>query len=90
MPHAQINGAPLWYEVRGSGEPLLLHHGYTASRVNWMPIAERLADRYQIILMECRGTGDSEHTDAGYSLEQYARDVVGMLDHLGLAKAQSA
>jgi pimeloyl-ACP methyl ester carboxylesterase len=70
--------------VRGTGEPLLLHHGYTASRVNWMPVAERLEDRYQIILMECRGTGDSEHTDDGYSLEQYAADVVGLLDHLGL------
>lgn len=85
MPHAQINGARLWFDVRGSGEPVLLHHGYTASRVNWMPIAERLEDRYQIILMECRGTGESEHTADGYTLAQYARDVVGLLDHLALA-----
>ena len=90
MPHARINGARLWYEVRGAGEPLLLHHGYTASRVNWMPVAERLEDRYQIILMECRGTGDSEHTDAGYTLEQYAHDVIGMLDHLDLATVSFA
>ena len=84
MSHAQINGARLWFDVRGAGEPLLLHHGYTASRVNWMPVADRLADRYQIILMECRGTGESEHTDDGYCLEQYARDVIGLLDHLQL------
>ena len=90
MPHAKINGASLWYEVRGSGEPLLLHHGYTASRVNWMPVAERLQDRYQIILMECRGAGQSEHTPDGYTLEQYAADVVGLLDHLGLARVTFA
>jgi pimeloyl-ACP methyl ester carboxylesterase len=90
MPHAKINGASLWYEVRGSGEPLLLHHGYTASRVNWMPVAERLEDRYQIILMECRGAGQSEHTPDGYTLEQYAADVVGLLDHLGLARVTFA
>ncbi|MEJ2089750.1 MAG: alpha/beta fold hydrolase [Gammaproteobacteria bacterium] len=42
MPHARINGAKLWYEVRGQGEPILLHHGYTASRLNWMPVAHRL------------------------------------------------
>lgn len=84
MAYAETNGARLWYEVRGEGEPLLLHHGYTASRVNWMPVAERLESRYQIILMECRGTGQSEHTPEGYTLEQYAADVVGMLDHLGL------
>ena len=90
MAYAEINGARLWYEVRGEGEPLLLHHGYTASRVNWMPVAERLEARYQIILMECRGTGQSEHTPEGYTLEQYAADVVGMLDHLGLEKVSFA
>lgn len=86
MPHAQINNAKLWYDVIGEGEPLLLHHGYTASRVNWAPVAERLKDRYQIILMECRGTGESEDTEDGYSLEQYASDVIGMVDHLGIEK----
>ncbi len=86
MPHVVVNGARLWYEVRGSGEPLLLHHGYTASHVNWMPVAERLESKYQVILMECRGTGESEHTTDGYTLEQYAADVIGVADHLGLAK----
>ncbi len=84
MPHAKINGASLWYDVLGEGEPLMLHHGYTASRVNWMPVAERLQERYQVILMECRGTGESEDTEDGYHLDQYARDVIGMLDHLGI------
>jgi pimeloyl-ACP methyl ester carboxylesterase len=84
MPHATVNGARLWYEVRGRGEPILLHHGYTASRVNWMPVATRLQGEFQVILMECRGTGESEHTEGGYTLEQYAADVVGLLDHLGL------
>lgn len=90
MPHATINKARLWYDVLGEGEPLLLHHGYTACRDNWMPIAERLRDRYQVILMECRGAGDSEDTADGYSLEQYALDVVGLLDHLGLDRCTYA
>ena len=90
MPHTRINGASLWYDVRGQGEPLLLHHGYTASRVNWMPVAERLETRYRVILMECRGTGQSEHTPDGYTLAQYAADVVGMLDHLGIDKVTFA
>ncbi|MEZ4502283.1 MAG: alpha/beta hydrolase [Dehalococcoidia bacterium] len=86
MPFVTVNGARLWYEERGTGEPILLHHGYTASRVNWMPIAERLQDKYRVILMECRGTGESEHTEDGYSLEQYAADVIGVADHLGLER----
>jgi len=90
MPHAQINGASLWYDILGQGEPILLHHGYTASRVNWMPVAERLQAHYQVILMECRGAGQSEHTADGYTLEQYAADVIGMLDHLGIEKVTFA
>ena len=86
MPHATINDARLWYEVMGEGEPLLLHHGYTASRDNWMPIAERLRGKYQVILMECRGAGESEDTEDGYNLDQYALDVLGIADHLGLDK----
>lgn len=86
MPHATINNARLWYDVMGEGEPLLLHHGYTASRDNWMPIAERLKDKYQVILMECRGAGESEDTDSGYTLAQYALDVIGLVDHLGINK----
>jgi pimeloyl-ACP methyl ester carboxylesterase len=79
-----VDGARLWYEVRGSGEPVLFHHGYTASRVNWLPVVERLQGRYRCILMECRGTGESEHTADGYTLEQYAADVIGVMDHLGI------
>ena len=90
MPIANINNADLWYDVMGQGEPLLLHHGYTASRVNWMPVAERLKDRYQIILIECRGAGESEHTQSGYEIAQYALDVVGLLDHLALERVAFA
>ncbi|MCB1643831.1 MAG: alpha/beta hydrolase [Pseudomonadales bacterium] len=86
MAYADINGARLWYEIMGKGEPLLLHHGYTACRENWMPVAERLQDRYQIILMECRGTGDSEDTGDGYNIPQYSEDVIGLMDHLGIGQ----
>ena len=88
MAFVTVNGARLWYDVLPPAdqraETILLHHGYTASRVNWLPVAERLAGRYRVVLMECRGAGDSEHTADGYSLEQYAADVIGVADHLGL------
>lgn len=90
MAHADINGARLWYDVRGSGEPILFHHGYTASRVNWEPVTHQLEDHYQVILMECRGTGESEHTIDGYTLEQYCADAVSMLDHLNISRASFA
>ncbi len=84
MPHATINGASLYYEDHGSGPPVILHHGYTGSHTNWEHVVPLLRDRYRVILVDCRGAGDSEHTEDGYSIEQYAADVVGMADYLGL------
>lgn len=88
MTFATINGARLWFDVRGpeGATPILLHHGYTASRVNWMPVARRLERNHRVLLIECRGTGESEHTVGGYTLAQYAEDVVGLLDHLNIER----
>jgi pimeloyl-ACP methyl ester carboxylesterase len=86
MPHLTVNGANLWYESFGEGEPLLLHHGYTATRENWLPVAELLKSSYQIVVMECRGCGDSEHTESGYNLEQYALDAIALMAALGHEK----
>lgn len=87
MPKATINGASLFYDEAGSGEPIILHHGYTGSHDAWWDlITPRLKDRFRCIVMDARGAADSEHTADGYSIEQYARDVIGMADHLGLDK----
>ncbi|MFQ5382423.1 MAG: alpha/beta fold hydrolase, partial [Dehalococcoidia bacterium] len=84
MPIANVNGVDLFYEQAGSGEPLLFHHGYTGSHDSWAGIVERLQDRYQCSVMDCRGAGDSAHPEDGYTIPQMAEDVVGMADHLGL------
>lgn len=84
MPHATINGVELFYEESGRGEPILFHHGYTGSHDSWPPVIARLDDRYRCIMLDSRGAGDSARPDDGYTLAQFAQDVVGMADHLGL------
>lgn len=84
MARATINGADLYYEEQGSGEPLLFHHGYTGSHDEWEGTVERLKDKYRCMVMDCRGAGDSEHTADGYTIKQYAADAVGLIDHLGI------
>lgn len=86
MPHLNVNGARLWCDTMGQGEPLLLHHGYAASRDNWLPVAERLAASCKVVLMECRGCGASENTEKGYNLAQYALDAVELMKQLGHTK----
>lgn len=85
MPHQTVNGVELFYDERGSGEPIIMHHGYTGSHDAWLElIAPRLQDRYRCIVMDSRGAGDSAHPADGYRMEQYALDVIGMADALGL------
>lgn len=84
MPLANINGVDLFYDQTGSGEPIIFHHGYTGSHDSWDGVVERLQDRYQCTVMDCRGAGDSAHPEDGYTIAQMADDVIGMADHLGL------
>ncbi len=86
MPHATINGNQLFYDERGSGEAVLFHHGYTGSHDAYDDVVPHLAGKYRAIRMDGRGAGDSTRDATGHSIEQYAADVIGMADYLGLDK----
>lgn len=86
MPHATINGARLFYDEAGRGEPIIFHHGYNSSHDGWVDVVANLRDRYRCIWMDCRGAGDSEHAADGYRIAQFADDVIGLADLLGLGR----
>lgn len=84
MAHAKINGIQLFYDEHGSGEPVLLHHGYTGSHDAYDEVVPHLAKQYRVFRMDGRGAGDSDRSASGHSIEQYAADVIAMADFLGL------
>ncbi|MEO8538926.1 MAG: alpha/beta hydrolase [bacterium] len=84
MAHAKINGVELFYDEHGAGEPLLIHHGYTGSHYSFDDVLPYLTPKYRVFRMDGRGAGDSARPDSGHSIEQYAADVIGMADFLGL------
>ena len=87
MAVQNINGVDLFWDQLGSGEPVILHHGYTGAHDVWLDeIAPRLADRFHCIVMDCRGAGDSERCASGHDIPQYARDVIGLADFLKFDK----
>ncbi len=71
----------------GSGEPLLLLHGFGETHVAWRRIASRLAKRYRVVLMDLRGYGWSAAPEsdnaAAYSKRAMAGDVVKVMEELG-------
>jgi pimeloyl-ACP methyl ester carboxylesterase len=84
-------GVELRYVVAGQGQPVVLLHGFTASvESNWRApgIFDRLAEGFQVIALDQRGHGKSgrPHDPAAYG-DEMVRDVVRLLDHVGLAKA---
>ncbi len=75
------------YEVRGSGEPLLLMHGLGYGRWGWEPVLEAFADDFRTLFYDNRGIGDSDVPAGPYTARQLAEDAVAVLDAEGIERA---
>jgi pimeloyl-ACP methyl ester carboxylesterase len=76
-----IDGLRLHVAEAGSGPPLLLVHGLTASHAVWQPTIEAFADRWRVIAPDLPGHGESAKPDAPYTIDFFA----GMLRSLARA-----
>jgi len=73
MPYAKGDGASLYWEERGSGEPVLLVMGLGATLDLWSRLVPTLSANYRSILFDNRGVGHSDVPDPPYSIPQMAR-----------------
>ncbi len=90
MPFAPLRDITLFYEERGAGEPLLLLAGQGLDHHSWDFCLDDFAPRYRLITYDYRGTGQSDKpTEPPYSTRGLAQDVVGLLDHLRIARAHA-
>lgn len=80
----QINSIELYYEEYGSGEPLVLLHGFGGSGRNWDPFVERLAEHYRLIVVDLRGHGHSTNPMGRFTHREAASDVLVLLEKLGV------
>jgi pimeloyl-ACP methyl ester carboxylesterase len=77
----------LAWERHGSGPPLLLIHGLGYARWGWEPVLPGLAERYDIVLFDNRGIGESDAPPGPYSVVEMAADAVQVLDEAGIERA---
>ena len=90
METININGIELAYMRRGEGKPLVLLHGYPLDHHIWDLVAQLLEDKFDLILPDRRGFGKSSTVDTPYTMDDFASDIAGLLDHLGIQKAAIA
>jgi pimeloyl-ACP methyl ester carboxylesterase len=88
MPLAEIDGASLYYERRGAGEPVLLIQGMSGSHVAWGDaFLAGLGEDLDLVAYDHRGVGDSTPQTDPFTISQLADDAAGVLDALGWASA---
>lgn len=87
MPKARSNGIELYYEIHGSGKPLILIAGLGYSHWQWYKMVPLLAEHFQVITFDNRGVGQSEKPAGPYTAQLLAQDTVGLLDELHIEKA---
>ena len=85
-----INGITLNVAQKGdrqSSQPaLVLLHYFGGSSQEWLPVMDRLADRFYCIAPDLRGFGDSDAPATGYSIADYADDILALTGELELAQ----
>ena len=91
MPKANLGDQEIYYEEEGQGEPVLL------APPSWWPcdtwkvgVVPYLSKRFRTIIFDCRGTGYTSKPDHGYTIDQFAKDCVGLLEHLQISRCHAA
>ena len=92
MPHVTVgteNNAPIdiYFEDHGSGQPIVLIHGYPLNGNSWeRQERDLLAHGYRVISYDRRGFGRSSQPTIGYDYDTFAADLNTLIEHLDLNK----
>jgi 3-oxoadipate enol-lactonase len=84
---ATINGLDIHYEVEGQGPPIVFIHGLGATSNVWHAQRTTLSKYYRAIVYDRSGSGRSQRARDSYSIEAWADELAGLLDHLAVPAA---
>jgi 3-oxoadipate enol-lactonase len=87
MPSATINGSTIHFESQGDGPPLVFVHGLGGTSNVWHAQRVTLSRYCRVVALDLPGSGRSDKGRKSYSIEGWADDVAGLIDHLNLSGA---
>ena len=82
--YADVDGLKLYYEIHGSGRPLILLHGGLMSGATFGPVLGLLAEHHQVVVPDLQGHGRTADIDRPLDVRLMADDIGALIDHLGL------
>jgi pimeloyl-ACP methyl ester carboxylesterase len=86
--YVPVNGLKMYYEIHGSGRPLVLLHGNLSTiGTSFGKVLPLLASTRRIIAVEQQGHGHTADIDRPFSIKQWAEDTTTLLRHLGIEQA---
>jgi len=85
--YAPVNGLNLYYEVQGSGTPVVLLHGGLGSTETMSHVASALAATHQVIAVDLQAHGRTADIDRPLSCEAMSDDIAGLMKFLAISKA---
>jgi pimeloyl-ACP methyl ester carboxylesterase len=88
--YASINGIKMYYEIHGESSDIplvLIHGGGSTIPSNWSTVLPLFTTQYKVIAMELQAHGRTTDRDTGESFKQDAADVISLLQHLNINKA---
>jgi pimeloyl-ACP methyl ester carboxylesterase/tetratricopeptide (TPR) repeat protein len=82
-------GVRLRYAYKGdpSGTPVIMLHGYTDSWFSFSQVVPLMDKKYRVYVLDQRGHGDSSRPEGGYSMPQFAADVIAFMDAMNIRQA---
>jgi pimeloyl-ACP methyl ester carboxylesterase len=90
LPTVISNGIRIHYEEQGSGDPLILIMGLGAPGSRWTDHAAAYEKRFQCLLVDNRGAGESDKPGGPYTTKMMADDTAGLMQALGIERARIA
>ncbi|OJW60707.1 MAG: alpha/beta hydrolase [Sphingobacteriales bacterium 50-39] len=80
---ANVNGVNIHYVIGGTGEPLVLVHGFGQNWYMWNRLLPELSKYFTVIAPDLRGVGESDKPDSGYDKKTMATDIHELVKKLG-------
>jgi 3-oxoadipate enol-lactonase len=86
MAKAKVNGCDIWYEIRGSGRPVVQIGGAVSGHEGYALVTPEMSKHFSVLDYDHRGYGMSDRPHQKYTMDTWADDLKGLLDDLSIEK----